>query len=832
MKLTILVIAIFLRTISFAQIDILPDSLKTDWSKAGYEGAIPKPSNIINVKNFGAFGDSLHDDYNAVLSAINASSGLRVIYFPAGKYLIKTILDLPSNVVLRGEGESSTLYFSLANGSHAILISGGTQYAPFVPISSGYNRGSNKVTVTNAIGFTVNGFAEIRETNGAWYTKPASTANYNVGQIVRIKEISGNQLTIDGVLRIDYETALHPEVRPITPKENVGIECLKVSRIDPPTTIYGANIYFSFANNCWVTGVESEKSQGTHVLVSYSSHISISGSYFHDAFTYDGAGSSGYGVTIITHSGDCKIENNIFKHLRHSMVAKQGANGNVFGYNYSFAPNRTEFPSDAGGDILLHGHYAFANLFEGNIAQNLVISDTWGPSGPYNTFFRNRLELYGITISNAGYTSDRQNIIGNEVTNAGFFKGNYSIGGTNHFLYGNNIRGSIQPSGATTLTDKSYYLSSPPYYWNSSYSWPNIGIPAIINTGTLPSKERYINNAGKLNCFTPTPIILNVLADSIPCFGGTSTITIAASGGMGSYTYSINGGNYQLSNIFMVPSGKYRVTVKDAISLTAFTDTISILSPSAINATATAIKANSCNLYADGKINVKATGGIPPYTYNLNNGAYRSSPSFSKLTPSIYLAGIKDSKGCFLQIQNIKVDSALPVKLTFSKKNVSCIGANDGTLTLKGSGGISPLSYSINGGVFQPDKIYKNLIAGTYSALVKDSKGCVSNPLSIRINSSGIICPSIMKTGTTSQEIISEIVVYPNPSSDAFTITLPNTDNPKITFILRDALGKIVLLNYDFTARKYSFGNELKPGMYLLEIQDKQTRKLVKLIKQ
>ena len=89
-----------------------------------------------------------------------------------------------------------------------------------------------------------------------------------------------------------------------------------------------------------------------------------------------------------------------------------------------------------------------------------------------------------------------------------------------------------------------------------------------------------------------------------------------------------------------------------------------------------------------------------------------------------------------------------------------------------------------------------------------------------------------MKTGTTSQEIISEIVVYPNPSSDVFAITLPNTDNPKITFILRDALGKIVLLNYDFTARKYSFGNELKPGMYLLEIQDKQTRKLVKLIKQ
>lgn len=38
---------------------VIPSSLTTDWRKAGYEGYIPKPTKIINVKKFSAFGDSL-----------------------------------------------------------------------------------------------------------------------------------------------------------------------------------------------------------------------------------------------------------------------------------------------------------------------------------------------------------------------------------------------------------------------------------------------------------------------------------------------------------------------------------------------------------------------------------------------------------------------------------------------------------------------------------------------------------------------------------------------------------------------------------------------------
>src|SRR5438309_11771631 len=111
------------------------------------------------------------------------------------------------------------------------------------------------------------------------------------------------------------------------------------------------------------------------------------------------------------------------------MMVKQGANGNVFAYNYSIEPTLTEWLYDASGDISVHGDYPFANLFEGNIVQTLYIDQTWGPGGPYNTFFRNREDLYGIIITQGNVTTDKNNFVGNEITNTGAFLGNYIVPG-------------------------------------------------------------------------------------------------------------------------------------------------------------------------------------------------------------------------------------------------------------------------------------------------------------------------------------------------------------------------------------------------------------------
>jgi hypothetical protein len=72
------------------------------------------------------------------------------------------------------------------------------------------------------------------------------------GQIVKIKAVNGNSITIEPALRIDYTGTLHPEIRPVSLKTNVGIECLKITRADTiMNNNYGYNISFSYAGNCW-----------------------------------------------------------------------------------------------------------------------------------------------------------------------------------------------------------------------------------------------------------------------------------------------------------------------------------------------------------------------------------------------------------------------------------------------------------------------------------------------------------------------------------------------------------------------------------------------------
>ncbi len=493
---------VFIPFLSFAQ--IIPSAATVDWSKAGFEGEIPAFNNIADVTLFGAIANDTIDDYPAVVSAIASLNNLAgVVYFPAGNYLIKTTITLRDSLIIRGAGSDSTTLTFHFNGAalNSIHIGYGVNNA-YQPLVSGYLKDSRKLVVSNAQNiFAANDEIEIREVNGAWDIQPVSWADYSVGHFSKLDSVIVDTIWLNEPLRIALDSALNPEVTKIVPAKICGLECFKMVRADDNSNGTNYGIYFANAKNCWIRGVESERSICAHVAIDHSSHITISGCYFHDAYLYDGTSTRGYGVVIFSHSGANLIEDNIFRHLRHSMVVKQGANGNVFGYNYSIEPNRSEPIPDYGADICLHGHYAFANLFEGNICQNLQIDIVWGPSGPYNTFFRNKVELYGIIMSSGSQQSNGQNFVGNDVTSSQILQGFYTLNGTGHFQHGNNIKGTITPTGTNTLADVSYYLDSiPPFFWNLNQTLPSIGIPNSPTTDNIPARSRYVQGGVVTRC--------------------------------------------------------------------------------------------------------------------------------------------------------------------------------------------------------------------------------------------------------------------------------------------------------------------------------------------
>ena len=490
---------------------VIPNDRLVDWESAIQNISIQQPEVQINVMNFGATGDGLTNDQPAVIDAISSLEGqLGYVYFPPGEYLIEDPIILTDSCILKGAGSDlSTLIFDLGGNTDNCISISKSQTNSFVAITDGFNKDNNLITVANINSFNIGDYIEIRQENGDWDVVSISWADYSVGQITRVEAIIDNKLLLESKLRIDYSPDLNPEVRQIIPISNTGIQCIKIKRVNEPEEGGGANIYTNMAANCFVRGVESDSSVGSHVSVNSSINILIDGCYFHHAFTYDGTGMRGYGVNLSHHSSECLITNNVFRYLRHAMMIKTGANGNVFSYNYSIEPHRTEQIPNASGDISFHGHYAYSNLFEGNIAQNIVIDHYWGPSGPYNTIFRNRAELYGIIMTPSDLLETTfQNFVGSEVTNTNFLHGLYVLTGEEHFEFGNNIKGEIIPAGTNDLPDSSYYLLESPYFWDDNLEWPSVGIPSQLDNGTIPAKIRY--ESGGIVTVCPDSIITNV----------------------------------------------------------------------------------------------------------------------------------------------------------------------------------------------------------------------------------------------------------------------------------------------------------------------------------
>jgi hypothetical protein len=174
----------------------------------------------------------------------------------------------------------------------------------------------------------------------------------------------------------------------------------------------------------------------------------------------------------------------------------------VAGYNYAINEYRVEFPTNAGADLVCHGHYSFANIFEGNIVNTVMVDSTWGPTGPYTTFFRNRAVLYGfIMTSGASVLSDSLNFVGNES-----LLGIYFFSGINQFLYGNDSLGVIIPTGTDSLPDTSYYRSTFTDFFHPSPYPPTIGIPNTLDSGTIPAMQRY-SSGGRITVSPNPPCI-------------------------------------------------------------------------------------------------------------------------------------------------------------------------------------------------------------------------------------------------------------------------------------------------------------------------------------
>jgi hypothetical protein len=448
----------------------------------------------VNVMDYGAVGDGIADDRDAFLAAIAALGGQPgVVHIPSGSFFISDNLSMPSGLILQGSGADSTrILVDIGGAERDVLVASSFDIESDLNVLEAPLEGQRLLKVDHAGSIEAGDWLEIVQDNGSWDSNPAGWAAESVGHIAQVSTVLGDSVMLADPFLIDMDLALNVRARVFTPKQNIGLECFSIERLDDAPG--GSNIFFGMSVNCWVRNVHSIKSAGAHIFTTRSAHLEFSHNFCEDAWKFDGVATRGYGVCLTRHSTAILVQDHIFRRLRHAMMVKQGANGNVFAYNYSREGRRSEFISDYTGDISLHGHYPYANLFEGNIVDNIFTDDYWGPSGPKNTFYRNRAKGYGIVMSSPG--SNDHAFVGNEVTSNAFLKGLYILTGSNHYENANWDGSSLIPGSSVPLIDESLFYSSAPSFW-TSLDWPAVG---DNSSKSIPAEQRWLVEAQKVTC--------------------------------------------------------------------------------------------------------------------------------------------------------------------------------------------------------------------------------------------------------------------------------------------------------------------------------------------
>ena len=207
-------------------------------------------------------------------------------------------------------------------------------------------------------------------------------------------------------------------------------------------------------------------------------------------------------------------------------------------------------------------------------------------------------------------------------------------------------------------------------------------------------------------------------------------LTITASGGIGTLTYSIFPNAQTNSNgIFNgLTAGNYTATVVDANGCSV-TSTFNILNPIPIKLDTIFSSNVICNNQTNGKITIACSGGTGSLSYNLQpTNTTNATGLFTNLPANTYTIICTDINACTYSTSVI-ITAPLPLIFDSIKTtNITCAGNANGSISAFASGGngsiytysISPLNASNNTGLFN------NLLANNYTVSVTDSKGCLT----------------------------------------------------------------------------------------------------------
>ena len=202
-----------------------------------------------------------------------------------------------------------------------------------------------------------------------------------------------------------------------------------------------------------------------------------------------------------------------------------------------------------------------------------------------------------------------------------------------------------------------------------------VWLPLILHMSCSNSDEPQ-----RVNCETSDLAISFTASNPTSCAVADGSITVNATGGGAPYQFAMDAKSYTSGSSFTgLGAGIYVMKVKDKNGCERTTN-VTLTSPNSSLAATIQITDSGCK-FNNGALILNATGGTPPYSYQLNNGTPSSTNAFFNLASGNYSIRVSDQIGCSVT-QTVNVLTGIKYSIDVKKiidANCNISGCHDGT---------------------------------------------------------------------------------------------------------------------------------------------------------